>query len=99
MSNDELWQAFIHHCAADLLKGQLTTGYLKEAAKHPRVYYSAASDDFRACVSRACEEISPSSTRQRSLELEIEAAERRFKQLLHENKQFHAGEQGEVVST
>jgi hypothetical protein len=87
MANDPLWQGFIQHCAVSLLAGELTTAYLRGAAKDPRLVDSAMSNDFRDALAKACAEISPLAAKWRSVELEIRAADRRFRELLAQRQQ------------
>ena len=76
------WEEFITQCAADLMAGRLTTQDLRRAMRHPRLRSQAAQYDFRFSLVQACEDRSPTATKERALMLEIDAADRRFRHLL-----------------
>lgn len=81
MVKDGLWWEFIGQCATDVIAGKLTTQFLRQALKNPRLRNLATHYDFRRSLIKVCEEMAPRVVNDRSLMLEINAAERRFQQL------------------
>lgn len=82
MNHEQEWQDFVRQSASLLLSGRLTSQHLRNGVTNPSISALARRYDFGNCVRAACEQIQPTMVRNPSLPLELDAADRRFKQLV-----------------